>query len=67
MGTLDLLNAWFSKHGRWPQFVHLLGHNHLSSTMHFNSPDGFLGERILDLIERHGTDARVRVSPAHRG
>ncbi len=50
--TLGLLNAWVARHGRWPSFVHLLGHNHLSSTMHLNTPDGSLGERILDLIDR---------------
>ncbi len=48
---LDLLSAWFARHGRWPSLAHMLGHNHLSSTMHLNTPDGFLGERILDLIE----------------
>jgi triacylglycerol lipase len=50
---LGLLNAWCTRHGRWPQFVHLSGHNHLSSTMHLNSPDAYLGERILDFIGSH--------------
>ncbi len=50
--TLSLLSAWFATHGRWPNLVHMLGHNHLSSTMHLNTPDEFLGERILDLIDR---------------
>ncbi len=50
--TLSLLNGWFASHGRWPNLVHMLGHNHLSSTMHLNTPDGFLGERILDLVDR---------------
>jgi acetyl esterase/lipase len=49
---LELLNAWFARRGRWPSFVHMLGHNHLSSTMHLNTPDGLLGERILDLVDR---------------
>jgi acetyl esterase/lipase len=47
---LELLNAWLARRGRWPNFVHMLGHNHLSSTMHLNTPDAFLGERILDFI-----------------
>ncbi|HTT02704.1 MAG TPA: alpha/beta hydrolase [Steroidobacteraceae bacterium] len=47
---LTLLSSWCARHGRWPQFVHLSGHNHLSSTMHLNSPDAYLGERILDFI-----------------
>ncbi|HTX23934.1 MAG TPA: alpha/beta hydrolase [Steroidobacteraceae bacterium] len=49
---LTLLTAWVAHHGRWPNFVHMLGHNHLSSTMHLNTPDGFLGERLLDFIDR---------------
>jgi len=49
---LGVIGAWMQRHGRWPSFVHMLGHNHLSSTMHLNSPDGFLGERILDLFDR---------------
>jgi acetyl esterase/lipase len=46
--TLMLLDAWFARHRRWPFFVHMTGHNHLSSSMHLNSPDTYLGERILD-------------------
>ncbi|MGH8148745.1 MAG: alpha/beta hydrolase [Steroidobacteraceae bacterium] len=47
---LGLVSAWFARRGRWPNLVHMLGHNHLSSTMHLNTPDGFLGERLLDFI-----------------
>jgi acetyl esterase/lipase len=46
--TLNVLDAWFARHRRWPFFVHMTGHNHLSSSMHLNSPDTYLGERILD-------------------
>ncbi|HUN75183.1 MAG TPA: alpha/beta hydrolase [Steroidobacteraceae bacterium] len=49
---LELLDAWVARHGRWPNFVHLLGHNHLSTTMHLNTPDEFLGQRLLDFIDR---------------
>jgi acetyl esterase/lipase len=48
---LKLLSAWSARHGRWPRFVYLPGHNHLSSTMHFNSPDTYLGERVLDFVD----------------
>jgi acetyl esterase/lipase len=48
---LELLNAWVARHGRWPNFVYLLGHNHLSTAMHLNTPDGFLGQRLLDFID----------------
>jgi acetyl esterase/lipase len=49
---LELLSAWVARHGRWPNFVHLLGHNHLSTAMHLNTPDGYLGDRLLDFIDR---------------
>ncbi|HUK01157.1 MAG TPA: alpha/beta hydrolase [Steroidobacteraceae bacterium] len=48
--TLKLLQQWMARHGEWPYFMHMTAHNHLSSTMHMNSPDGSLGERILDFI-----------------
>jgi acetyl esterase/lipase len=47
---LAVVNAWMERHGRWPRLVYLPGHNHLSSTMHLNSPDAVLGEYVLDLI-----------------
>jgi triacylglycerol lipase len=50
--ALELLKAWFARHGRWPYFVHMPGHNHLSSTMHLNTPDRYLGEQILEFISR---------------
>jgi hypothetical protein len=31
----------------------MTGHNHLSSTMHLNTPDTYLGERILDFLALH--------------
>ncbi|MBV8574845.1 MAG: alpha/beta hydrolase [Acetobacteraceae bacterium] len=46
--TLTVLDAWFARHRRWPFFVHMTGHNHLSSSMHLNTADTYLGERILD-------------------
>ena len=44
-----LVDAWFARHGRWPRLTNLIGHNHLSSTMHLNTPDSVLGDRLLDL------------------
>jgi acetyl esterase/lipase len=46
--TLKVLDSWFARHRRWPFFVHMTGHNHLSSSMHLNTADTYLGERILD-------------------
>jgi acetyl esterase/lipase len=48
--TLAMLQALLAKHGRLPGFAYLPGHNHLSSTMHLNTPDTYLGERIRDFI-----------------
>lgn len=47
---LEIIQAWFARHGRWPRFVHMPGHNHLSSTMHLNSPDGSLGVQLLEFM-----------------
>jgi arylformamidase len=47
---LGIVSAFFARRGRWPNMVYMLGHNHLSSTMHLNSPDGLLGERLLDFV-----------------
>lgn len=48
--TLVLLDAYLKHNGRLPFFVHMTGHNHLSSTMHLNTPDTHLGDRILDFV-----------------
>jgi triacylglycerol lipase len=45
-----VVNAWFARHGRWPRLASLIGHNHLSSTVHLNSPDDVLGAYLLDLF-----------------
>jgi acetyl esterase/lipase len=51
--TLVLLEHYLKRNGRLPYFVHMMGHNHLSSTMHLNTADTFLGERILDFMALH--------------
>lgn len=48
--TLVLLNHFMKHNGRLPFFVHMTGHNHLSSTMHLNTTDTQLGERIQDFV-----------------
>jgi acetyl esterase/lipase len=48
--TLALLNQYLKHNGRLPYFVHMTGHNHLSSTMHLNTSDTYLGERIQDFV-----------------
>jgi acetyl esterase/lipase len=51
--TLKLLNHYLQQRGQLPYFVHLTGHNHLSSTNHINTSDNYLGERIVDFIALH--------------
>jgi acetyl esterase/lipase len=53
--TLVLLESYLKRNRRLPYFVHLNGHNHLSSTMHLNTADTVLGERILDFIALYRT------------
>jgi acetyl esterase/lipase len=48
--TLVLLERCLTQNARLPFFVHMTGHNHLSSTMHINTNDTYLGERILDFV-----------------
>jgi acetyl esterase/lipase len=52
--TMVLLNQSLKHNGRLPFFVHMTGHNHLSSTMHLNSADAYLGERIQDFVALSG-------------
>jgi triacylglycerol lipase len=54
--TLVLLEHYLKRNGRLPYFVHMNGHNHLSSTMHLNTADTYLGERILDFIALHASE-----------
>ncbi len=61
--TLVLLENSLKRNGRLPYFVHMMGHNHLSSTMHLNTADTFLGERILDFMALHAPDAIDADSP----
>jgi hypothetical protein len=49
-----LLNQSLKHNGRLPFFVHMTGHNHLSSTMHLNTEDAYLGERIQDFVALTG-------------
>jgi acetyl esterase/lipase len=56
--TMVLLNQSLKHNGRLPFFVHMTGHNHLSSTMHLNTADAYLGERIQDFVALTGPRTR---------
>ena len=49
---LELIQAWVARHRRWPYFLHMPAHNHLSSTMHLNTPDRLLGDQMLEFMAR---------------
>jgi triacylglycerol lipase len=50
--ALQVVQAWFARHGQWPDFIRLMGHNHLTSTLHMNTEDDYLGRQILAFMER---------------
>ena len=45
-----VLQLWTERHGQWPFFVRLMGHNHLTSTFHLNTEDDHLGVQMLRFI-----------------
>jgi triacylglycerol lipase len=46
--SVALLDAYLRQHNRLPRFVHLFGHNHLSTILHLNTPDQALAVPLLD-------------------
>ncbi len=51
--ALGFVKAWFARHGEWPNFLRLAGHNHFTTGMHLNTGGEYLGARILDFIRLH--------------
>jgi len=47
-----VIHAWTVRHGRWPNFVRLMGHNHLTATLHLNTDDRYLGEQLKVFMGR---------------
>jgi acetyl esterase/lipase len=52
--ALRLIGAWMDRHGHWPRFIRLMGHNHFTATLHLNTADDTLGREILDLVRSSG-------------
>lgn len=46
--ALEVISRHFARHGRWPRFIRLMGHNHFTATLHLNTPDEYLGRQVLD-------------------
>ena len=45
--AMRVLEKWTERHGAWPFFLRLMGHNHLTSTFHLNTDDDYLGVQML--------------------
>jgi acetyl esterase/lipase len=50
--ALKVLEAWTKRRGQWPDFIRLMGHNHLTSTFHLNTKDDYLGAQMLAFMAR---------------
>jgi acetyl esterase len=48
----ELLSALCERDGACPRFVRLMGHNHMSEVLAFNTPDEYLGHQILDFMAK---------------
>ena len=49
--ALRVIQAWSARHGHWPNLIRMTGHNHLTSTMHMNTADDYLGGQIMRLLD----------------
>jgi arylformamidase len=48
--AIELNGAYVAQHQRWPRFIQLIGHNHLSTVFGLNAPGDRLGPQILDFV-----------------
>jgi acetyl esterase/lipase len=51
--ALQFLNAWQSKKGEMPGYVHMLGQNHLSVALYLGLPEDQLAPQLQRFIEEH--------------
>jgi triacylglycerol lipase len=49
--AVELNAAYVSQHQRWPRFLQLTGHNHLSTVFGLNAPGDRLGPRIQAFVQ----------------
>ena len=49
--ALRVIQAWSDRHGHWPNLIRMTGHNHLTSTLHMNTADDYLGGQIMRLLD----------------
>lgn len=48
--AVSLVSAYCARHGHWPAFARLAGHNHFTTTAHLGTPDDSLGRALLPVI-----------------
>lgn len=48
--ALQLVSRYHARHGRWPNLIRLMGHNHFTASLHLNTPDDYLGRQLLDFM-----------------
>ncbi len=47
-----VIHAWLVRHGHWPNLIRMMGHNHLTATLHLNSDDDYLGRQMRTFMSR---------------
>ena len=47
-----VIHAWMVRHGRWPNLIRMMGHNHLTATLHLNTDDDYLGRQMQVFMGR---------------
>jgi triacylglycerol lipase len=64
--ALKLVTALVEKNGEMPRFVRLMGHNHFTSDLHFNSGDDDFGRQIQRFVADQGAAAAADAPDAVR-
>jgi triacylglycerol lipase len=64
--ALKLVTALVEKNGEMPRFVRLMGHNHFTSDLHFNSGDDILGRQIQRFVAEQSAVAAADAPDAVR-
>ena len=52
--ALNLVDGFFARHGQWPNFVRLMGHNHFTTSLQLNTADDYLGRQIHAFVSEYG-------------
>lgn len=50
--ALRFITAFHEHHGRWPNFIRLMGHSHFTGTLPLNTVDDYFGTHLKEFIDR---------------